>query len=89
MGAYQGVMERYGSTAHRYGTLWNITQRCRTLQNVAEALQGVGCEALWNSMEQSCGTLRNVTEALRIIMVHYGSGIELLRNITEIDIFYK
>jgi len=56
MGVLQGIMEHYGSVAHRYGmlrnvteVLWGIVEHYRTSRSVA-----------WRY-----GTLRNVTELLQ------------------------
>ena len=38
-GALWGLMERYGSVADRYWTMWSVTECHRTLQSVTEAIQ--------------------------------------------------
>ena len=69
MGALRGITERYRRVAHRYRTLWNVTERYRALRDVTERCRSVMgcCRALRTSRSVAWryGTLRSVTKLLR------------------------
>ena len=84
-GVLQNITE-YGSTAHHYRTLRNITEHCSNLRNDTEAFQIITeCYRMLQNVTEHCGTLRkhcgslvDVTES-KALQKHY----RVLRSNTE------